>query len=158
MPSILNEALEWLAVWLRNARGGNHQLLSWSCVANSLLRAAVGTAAARASRSKLSASSKTAFLAPGSFNCPATSRACSARSSHSKASFKFDGIWSSLSGFVSLRLSLPKLRLPHQGHTAATAEAASHTAPQRPTDRSSATTSPNPGASLEIASRAAASG
>jgi hypothetical protein len=34
-----------------------------------------------------------AFLALGSVNCPATSRACSARSIHSKASLKFDGIW-----------------------------------------------------------------
>jgi hypothetical protein len=32
------------------------------------------------------------FLAPRSVNCPATSRACSARSSHSKVSFKIDGI------------------------------------------------------------------
>jgi hypothetical protein len=95
-------------------------------VANSLLRAAVGAAAARASRSKLSASSKTAFLAPGSFNCPATSRACSARSSHSKASFKIDGIWSSLNSFLSLLLSLSKLRLRYQGHNEPNAETTSH--------------------------------
>jgi len=62
------------------------------------------------------------------------------------------------SSFVSLRLSLPKLRLRHQGHTAANAEAASHTAPQRPIDRSSAITSDTPGASLEIAPRAVSSG
>lgn len=78
--------------------------------ANSLLRSTAGVAAARARRSKLSASSKTAFLALGSVNCPATSRACSARSSHSKASFKIDGIWSSLilrSSFVFVSLRLP---------------------------------------------------
>ena len=46
-----------------------------------------------------------AFLAPGSFNCPATSRACSARSSHSKASFKIDGIWSSFPYSFLMRLS-----------------------------------------------------
>src|SRR6266478_2050276 len=62
------------------------------------------------------------------------------------------------SSFVSLRLSLPKLRPRYQGHTAANAEAASHTAPQSPTDRSSATMSPSPGASLRIGSRGAASG
>src|SRR5882757_9271216 len=90
-------------------RGRNHQLLSWSCVVNCLLRATVGAAAARASRSKLSESSKTAFLALGSVNCPATSRACSARSSQSRASFKFDGMWSSLRGFVSLHLFLAKV-------------------------------------------------
>ena len=45
--------------------GRNHQLLSWSCVVNCLLRAAVGAAAARASRSKLSESSKTAFPCAG---------------------------------------------------------------------------------------------
>ena len=61
-------------------------------------------------------------------------------------------------GFVSLRLSLPKLRLRYQGHTAANADATSHTAPQRPIDRSSAIASPTPGASLEIASRVASSG
>ena len=66
-----------------------------------LLRSTAGVAAARASRSKLSASSKTAFLAPGSVNCPATSRASSARLSHSRASFNIDSIWSSLSSFVS---------------------------------------------------------
>jgi diketogulonate reductase-like aldo/keto reductase len=41
----------------------------------------------------------TAFLAEGSVNCSATSRACSARSSHSKASSASDGICSSL-GFI----------------------------------------------------------
>src|SRR6516164_9754238 len=69
-----------LAVLLRN-----HRVLSLSFVANSLLLSTAGVAAARASRSKLSASSKTAFLALGSVNCPATSCAFSARSSHSKA-------------------------------------------------------------------------
>ena len=79
----------------------------WFCLANSLLRATVGAAAARASRSKLSASSNTAFLAAGSASWPATSRACSARSSQSKASFKSDGIRSShsvrKSSFLSAR-------------------------------------------------------
>jgi hypothetical protein len=42
-----------------------------------------------------------AFLAPGSVNCPATSRASPARLSHSRASFNIDSIWSSLSRFVS---------------------------------------------------------
>jgi hypothetical protein len=70
----------------------DHQFHSWSFVVNSLLRSTAGVAAARASRSKLAASSKTAFLAPGSVNYPATSRACSARSSHSQASFNIDGI------------------------------------------------------------------
>jgi hypothetical protein len=127
-------------------------------IANSLLRSTAGVAAALASRSKLSASSKTAFLALGSFNCPATSRACSARSSHSKASFKIDGIWSSLNSFLSLLLSLSNLRLRYQGHTEPNAETTSHTAPQRPIDRNSTTMSPTRGASLGIASLAAASG
>jgi hypothetical protein len=70
--------------------------------ANSRLRATARVAAARASRSKLSASSKTALLAPGSVNCPATSRACSARSSHSKASFNGDGIRSSHSVYKTV--------------------------------------------------------
>jgi hypothetical protein len=39
----------------------------------------------------LSANSKTAFLALGSVNCPAASRACSSRSSHWKTSFDIDG-------------------------------------------------------------------
>src|SRR6516165_1639144 len=81
--------------------GSNHQFRSRSFLANSLLRSTAGVAAARASRSKLSASSKTAFLAPGSVNCPATSRASLARLSHSKASFNIDSIWSSLSRFLS---------------------------------------------------------
>src|SRR5215472_4049955 len=73
-------------------RGENHQVPSWFFAANSLRLSTAGVVAARASRSKLAASSKTAFLAPGSVNCPATSRACSARSSHSNASFDIDGI------------------------------------------------------------------
>ena len=84
----------------RGTHGRNHQFCSWSFLANSRLRSTAGVAAALASRSKLSASSKTAVLAPGSVNCPATSRACSARLSHSKASFNIDSIWSSLSSFV----------------------------------------------------------
>jgi hypothetical protein len=67
------------------------------CLANSRLWTTAGVAAARASRSKLSASVRTACFAPGSVNCAATSRACSARSSHSTASFKSDGIRSSRS-------------------------------------------------------------
>jgi hypothetical protein len=49
-------------------------------------------------------SSKTAFLAPGSVNCPATARAYSARSSHSQASFRIDGI------FDPPSISLPAVR------------------------------------------------
>jgi len=45
-----------------------------------------------------------------------------------------------------------------QGHIAAKAETASQLAPQNPIDRSSVTMSAAPGASLGIASRAAASG
>ena len=54
---------------------GLHHAPSCFYLANSRLRATARVAAARASRSKLSASSKTALLAPGSVNCPATSRA-----------------------------------------------------------------------------------
>ena len=71
---------------------GLHHAPSCFYLANFRLQATARVAAVRASRSKLSASSKTALLAPGSVNCPATSRACSARSSHSKASFNGDGI------------------------------------------------------------------
>jgi hypothetical protein len=60
-----------------------------------------------ASRSKLSASCNTACLAPGSVNCPATSRDFSARSSQSKASSMCDGIWSSL-GFIGIRWLTPE--------------------------------------------------
>src|SRR6516225_129903 len=125
--------------------GSNHQFRSRSFLANLLPRSTGGIAAARASRSKLSASSKTAFLAPGSVNCPATSRASSARLSHSKASFNIDSIWSSLSRFVSC-------------YIAAKAETASQTVPQSPTARSSDTMSAAPGASLGIASRGTPSG
>src|SRR6516165_23791 len=80
--------------------GSNHQFRSRLSSPTPFPGAQDGIAAARASRSKLSASSKTAFLAPGSVNCPATSRASSARLSHSKASFNIDSIWSSPSSFV----------------------------------------------------------
>ena len=95
-PSVLTHSFrppETPLLFYRGMYGRNQQFGSWSFVANSLLRSTAGVAAARASRSKLSASSKTAFLAPGSVNCPATSRACSARSSHSQASFRIDGIF-----------------------------------------------------------------
>src|SRR5205085_7582362 len=72
-------------------------------------------------RANVSASPKTAFLALGSVSCPATSRARSARSSQCKASFRVDGIWSSLisrRSFVSLHLSLAKIEFalprPHR--------------------------------------------
>ena len=81
---------------------GLHHAPSCFYLANSRLRATARVAAARASRSKLSASSKTALLAPGSVNCAATSRACSARSSHSKASFNGDGIRSSHSVYKTV--------------------------------------------------------
>jgi hypothetical protein len=83
-----------VAVRLTNERE-SHESPVWSWAGNSLLWGAVGPPAARARRSKLSASSRTAFLAPGSLNCPATSRACSARSSHSRDSLQVDGISSS---------------------------------------------------------------
>jgi hypothetical protein len=66
-------------------------VLSSLLVTNSRFHAA----AARASRSKVSATCKTASRAPGSVNCPAASLACSARSNHSKASFQIATIGSS---------------------------------------------------------------
>jgi hypothetical protein len=60
--------------WATGAR--NHGFLS-SLSFTMFFFAVVDATAARPSRSKLSASCKTAFLAPGSVNCPATSRACS---------------------------------------------------------------------------------
>src|SRR6516165_778877 len=115
--------------------GSNHQFRSRLSSPTPFPGAQGGIAAARASRSKLSASSKTAFLAPGSVNCPATSRASSARLSHSKASFNIDSIWSSLNSFVSCPLSRAKLCLRYQGHISAKAEIASQTVPQSPTAR-----------------------
>src|SRR6201982_3802454 len=66
---------------------------SWDLSSLFSFRARVRAPAARGSRSKVSATCKTALLAPGSVNCPATSRACSARSSHSQASLRIDGIF-----------------------------------------------------------------
>ena len=60
----------------------------------------------------------------------------------SKASFKIDGIWSSLNSFLSLLLSLSNLRLRYQGHTEPNAETTSHTAPQRLIDRNSTNDEP----------------
>jgi hypothetical protein len=62
------------------------------------------------------------------------------------------------SSFVSLRLSLANSVMRYQGHTAINAETASHIPPQSPSDRSRTAMSATPGASLGMASRAAASG
>ena len=131
---------------------GLHHAPSCFYLANSRLRATARVAAARASRSKLSASSKTALLAPGSVNCPATSRACSARSSHSKASFNGDGIRSSHSVYKTVyfrrggrlapsrQLFVHEKRLPNGGLGTANnrAEARSHTSPTGPSHQTAA--------------------
>src|ERR1700720_3737242 len=91
-------------LWSSHSSVLTHSFHSCSFVANSLLRSTAGVAAARASRSKLSASSKTAFLALGSVNCPATSRACSARSGHPPPPPpRWPGAGEPLPGFVQHR-------------------------------------------------------
>jgi hypothetical protein len=123
-------------------------------VTNSRFRAVVRATAARASRSKISASCKTALLAPGSVNCPATSLACSARSNHSRASFEIATIGSSRLywkvGVLQLG-PLSQLISLYCNHTAASDETACQIAAQSPSDKTKAIGSPAPGVSFVTA-------
>jgi hypothetical protein len=105
-------------------------------------------------RSKVSASCETASLAPGSVNCPATSLACSARSSHSGASFEI-----ATAGFSRLYWKMgllplgrrPQLGCLYRNHAAANAEAACQIPAQSPSEKSKAASSPAPGISFVAA-------
>jgi hypothetical protein len=126
-------------------------VLSSLLVGNFLFRTTARATAALASRSKVSATCKTARLAPGSVNCPATSRACSARSSHSRASFEIATIGSSRLYWKMGDLSPGPRSQPislYRNHTAASDETACQIAAQSPSEKNKASSSPAPDVSF----------